>query len=129
MHVVHSLVYGVWCVWGMCRVRFDATLAQPDFRSYVPLELAWRLCKPTSFVLLRFSGPLPSAWSTLTALTYMDLSYNQLSGSLPAAWSSLQLLTHLDLGYNTALVSTVPAVWQTGMAAMVKLVLSGNPSM
>jgi hypothetical protein len=77
----------------------------------------------------RFFGAVPAAWSTLSAVTYMDLGYNQLTGSLPVAWSSLQSLQYLDLGHNAPLVSTVPAEWQTGMTALTRLVLSGNPSM
>ena len=76
-------------------------------------------------------GPLPASWSTLTALTVVDLSQNQLSSTLPVTWQNLQALIRLDLSSNS-FRSTVPADWQSGtpnMAALTRLSLSTNPNM
>ena len=55
------------------------------------------------------SGTIPTELGNLTALTSLDISYNQLTGSIPTQIGSLTALTSLDLSGNM-LTSSVPTV-------------------
>lgn len=53
---------------------------------------------------------IPDTWSTLTTLTGLNISHNELYGELPSSWSSLTNLTSLDLSFNK-LYGSFPASW------------------
>ncbi|KAI9338825.1 hypothetical protein BDR26DRAFT_406674 [Obelidium mucronatum] len=55
------------------------------------------------------SGPLPDL-TTLTMLTYIDLSSNRFTGPIPSSWYSYGNLTGLNIGYNY-LTGQAPASW------------------
>lgn len=63
-----------------------------------------------------FSGSLPQAWASLSALEDLNLGNNDLSGTLPPAWSALAGLQALELGWNR-LQGELPASW-SGMALL-----------
>ncbi|KAG2443528.1 hypothetical protein HXX76_001880 [Chlamydomonas incerta] len=56
-----------------------------------------------------FSGQLPPEWSLLTALRNLGLSANQLTSSVPSAWSALTALTRVELSNNTLMCGPVPS--------------------
>ncbi|KAG1679106.1 hypothetical protein FOA52_000461 [Chlamydomonas sp. UWO 241] len=75
-----------------------------------------------------FSGALPGLWAALTGLTKITLDSNGLTGSVPAAWSRLSNLKFANLAYN-GLTSTLPSAWPSGMAALTRLIATGNAAM
>ncbi|CAO2832208.1 unnamed protein product [Amaranthus hypochondriacus] len=48
-----------------------------------------------------FSGPIPTAFRKLHALSYLDLSHNQLKGRFSNAMGYMRSLTYLDLSHNS----------------------------
>lgn len=59
----------------------------------------------------RFSGPLPSSWSSMAELIALNLNDNlMLSGLLPPSWSSLSSLVWLDAAGN-GFQGPVPQEW------------------
>ncbi|GJP67885.1 hypothetical protein CLOP_g24644 [Closterium sp. NIES-67] len=54
------------------------------------------------------SGAIPDSISSLTALTWLDLGYNQLDGSIPAGFGNLPALQYLALT-NNQLTGPIPA--------------------
>jgi hypothetical protein len=73
--------------------------------------------------LVSVSGSLPDSWSSLTHLTYLDLSHTGVSGTLPPDWSVMNLEV-VNLGYN-ALSGSIPASWGD-MSALTELYLNNN---
>ena len=70
------------------------------------------------------SGTIPTELGNLTALTSLDISYNQLSGAIPTELGTLTALTSLDLSGNQ-LTGAIPT--QIGsLTALTSLDLSGN---
>ena len=70
------------------------------------------------------SGSIPTQLGSLTALTSLDISYNQLSGAIPTQIGSLTALTALDLSANQ-LSGAIPS--QLGsLAALTQLYLGSN---
>ena len=70
------------------------------------------------------SGAIPTELGDLTALTSLDISYNQLSGAIPTQIGTLTALTSLDLSSNQ-LTGAIPT--QIGsLMGLTALVLSGN---
>ena len=75
------------------------------------------------------TGTLPASWSALTALTAVDISANRLTGTLPPAWgsaSALSLMRTINLA-NNGFWSTIPPSWGTGLPAIVRILVDGNP--
>ena len=59
------------------------------------------LLTPFVYVCVFVQGTLPAAWSTLTKLTDVDVSDNNLTGSLPVAWSTMPTLATIDASDNS----------------------------
>ncbi|CUG85115.1 GP46-like surface antigen, putative [Bodo saltans] len=75
-------------------------------------------------VFQSLSGVLPSAWSSMTQLTDLQLSTNSLSGTLPPQWPSMVQLRTLQLSYNS-LTGLIPPEWAR-MTQITELYLQGN---
>ncbi|MBA0572349.1 hypothetical protein Golob_002694 [Gossypium lobatum] len=68
-----------------------------------------------------FSGPVPS-FTTLKALTYLNLAGNQLNGSiLSTNWSSLLNLVSLDLARNSFSGTVPPTLFQSKSLRIIYL--------
>lgn len=68
-----------------------------------------------------FSGPVPS-FTTLKALTYLNLARNQLNGSiLSTNWSSLLNLVSLDLAGNSFSGTVPPTLFQSQSLRVIYL--------
>ena len=70
------------------------------------------------------SGPLPPSWSALARLMQLTLTDNALTGSLPAAWSVLTAMTRMELGSNI-ITGAMPATWGA-LTSLQYLDLSDN---
>ncbi|XP_059070857.1 receptor-like protein 35 [Cryptomeria japonica] len=70
------------------------------------------------------SGSIPASLGSLSSLTELHLSYNQLSGSIPASLGSLSSLTELDLASNQ-LSGSIPASLGS-LSSLTKLDISIN---
>lgn len=55
---------------------------------------------PTSMCAVWFVGSLPAAWGTMTKISNLRLSGNELTGTLLPAWGAMSTLTALSLDGN-----------------------------
>lgn len=71
------------------------------------------------------NGIIPEAFGKMTALTHLDLSYNQLNDIIPEAFCKMTALTYLDLSANQ-LSGTIPDQAFGNMTALEYLDLGHN---
>ena len=106
-------------------LEIDNTGEEDGISGAIPTELG-DLTALTSLDISynQLSGAIPTQIGTITALTSLDLSSNQLTGAIPTQIGSLTALTSLDLSSNQ-LTGAIPT--QIGsLMGLTALVLSGN---
>jgi len=119
-------------------LTYNKDLAMSDWNLGAPAQLVcttggatWPgvTCSGTDVVAvdrasIRVYGTLVPEFSSLTALTSLELQGNYIAGTLPPQWSTLSAAEYI-YAYNNELVGTLPSEW-SALSSITRLWLSGN---
>lgn len=94
---------------------------------------AYQACLESPVTYTRFdhdssglTGIIPSELGRMTALTFLDIGYNQLSGTIPSELAAMTLLTELSLRVRNQLTGSIPSADLASLTSLGTLYLNNN---